>query len=236
MTFRSSLRNLFPAWFRAVTRNIKVLEIDYNHFQSAYQKKCITRGGSPIPWYTYPAIEYLSQLDFSEKVIFEYGCGYSTLFWSGRAKEVKCVEDNAAWADFIRSHRSPNVEIRFTNSKEEYVSEISRYAINFDVIVIDGEHYRLKCAQIAPTLLNPGGLIILDNSDHYFRTAQILREANLLQVDMTGFGPIQGCTWTTSLFFDRAFNFRPVDNIQPHPGIGSADSSEQERLIHEGEI
>ncbi len=32
-----------------------------------------------IPWYTYPAIEYLLSIDLSEMDVFEYGCGNSRL-------------------------------------------------------------------------------------------------------------------------------------------------------------
>ena len=43
------------------------------------EKVCLDRNGNPIPWYTYPAIEYLSQFDYSRKTIFEFGCGNSSL-------------------------------------------------------------------------------------------------------------------------------------------------------------
>ena len=33
--------------------------------RSIDEKVCLDRDGNPIPWYTYPAIEYLSQFDYS---------------------------------------------------------------------------------------------------------------------------------------------------------------------------
>jgi hypothetical protein len=226
---------IFPKWLLVVARYIKVLEFDYNHFQSAYQNRCIDRDGLAIPWYTYPAIEYLKQLDFSDKIVFEYGGGNSTFFWGSRAGKAICVEDNLDWAKYIESRKMGNVQVKYIPDKSEYVAEISRHVGGFDIIVIDGSHSRCKCAQIAITKLNPGGIIILDNSDHYFKSARILRDADLIQVDMTGFGPIQGCTWTTSIFFHRAFNTQPKNNRQPQLGIGSSPSSEQERALHEGD-
>lgn len=232
---RDSLRRLLPRWLRAVARYFKVLEVDYNHLQSAYKNECIDRDGSPIPWYTYPMIEYLRQLDFGRRVVFEYGGGNSTFFWASRAREVICVEDDAEWADYIRGRCYPNVSVKYVPGKLEYVAEITRYEDGFDVIVIDGSHSRCKCAQTALTKLNRGGMIVLDNSDHYYRTAQVLRDADLIQVDMTGFGPIQGCTWTTSLFLHRAFDIHPVGGKQPQPGIGSSPTSEPERIRREGD-
>lgn len=232
---KSLFKNLIPQWLRGVIRVIKVLEIDYNHFNSARLRSCIARDGLPLPWYTYPTIEYLNQLDFTDSVVFEYGGGNSTFYWASRAKEVICLEDDAEWAEHIRNAHHSNVSVRYVSDKEAYVTEISQYSQGFDVIVVDGAHSRCKCAQAALAKLNPGGMIILDNSDHYFRTAQVLREANLIQVDMTGFGPIQGCSWTTSLFLHREFNTPPIKNIQPKPGIGSSLSNEKDRMLHEGD-
>lgn len=35
--------------------------------RSIDEKVCLDRDGNPIPWYTYPAIEYLSQFDYRDK-------------------------------------------------------------------------------------------------------------------------------------------------------------------------
>ena len=40
--------------------------------RSIDDKVCVDKDGNPIPWYTYPAIEYLSQFDYSDKKIFEF--------------------------------------------------------------------------------------------------------------------------------------------------------------------
>ena len=144
------------------------------------------------------------------------------------------MEDNAAWADFIKNKHLSNADVKYISNKLDYVTEISKHEKGFDVIVIDGEHSRFKCAQVALSKLIPGGMVILDNSDHYFRTAQELRGSNLIQVDMSGFGPILGRTWTTSLFLHRDFSITPIGNIQPLPPIGSSPSSEEERTLHEG--
>ena len=40
--------------------------------RSMDEKLCRDRDGNPIPWYTYPVIEYLTQFDYTDKKIFEY--------------------------------------------------------------------------------------------------------------------------------------------------------------------
>lgn len=66
-----------------------------------------------------------------------------------------------------------------------------------------------------------GGVLILDNADWLPESSRLLREAGLLEIDMTGFVPIGGYTQTTSLFFDRSFDFPRRPGSQPQAGIGA---------------
>ena len=71
----------------------------------SFQKKIsVDAQGNPIPWYTYPAVEYLEQFDFSNKTIFEYGMGNSTLYWSRYAKKVICADNSQDWYQQITNH------------------------------------------------------------------------------------------------------------------------------------
>jgi hypothetical protein len=60
----------------------------------------------------------------------------------------------------------------------------------------------------------------LFHADPHPQSARALRDTGLLQLDLTGFVPISGCTWTTSFFFHRAFDFPPRRSQQPAAGIG----------------
>lgn len=211
---------IFPEPIRIARRCLKILEIDYGHIYTTKSKSAINKQGKPIPWFTYPAIEYIKQLDLADKVIFEYGSGNSTLFWGSRCQEVKSVEDNEEWYKKILEKVEENTEIKLEKDKAKYVKSISSYKENFDVIVIDGRA-RYDCAVEAIKKLKPGGLIILDNSNWYVRTTQLLREANFIQADMAGFVPITWEISVTSFFFHREFNFSPKNANQPKGVIGS---------------
>ena len=52
---------------------------DYGYFESIKVKLPVDKIGGPLPWYTYPAIEYIKQLDLTNKVVFEWGCGNSSV-------------------------------------------------------------------------------------------------------------------------------------------------------------
>lgn len=188
----------------------------YGHLRSRLRDDIIDEKGEPLPWYTYPAIEYLSGLDFSQKTVFEFGCGNSTLYWSARAKQVTAVEHDQGYFEYIGGRASRNVTLIHESDTAAYQSAIERSGARWDVIVIDGvTRTRSGCAALAVDRLAPGGLIILDNSDWFPETARFLREQGLLQVDMHGIVPRGKDTSTTSLFFDRAFTVEPKGERLP---------------------
>lgn len=198
---------------------LDILNNGYGFERSRAERMPVDSKGQPLPWYTYPAIEYIRQLDLSDKRVFEYGGGSSSRFWAGIAQSVVTVEKNKAWHDSIRASIPANVNLLWVPDNPAYERSILAFE-PFDVIVIDGSE-RYQCAGCAIERLKPGGLIILDNSDWYVKAAGRLRAFGLLQVDMTGFGPINCYTWTTSFFFHRDFSFRPRGATQPAHGTGS---------------
>ncbi|MDX2255901.1 MAG: hypothetical protein NW214_10320 [Pseudanabaenaceae cyanobacterium bins.39] len=215
------LRNIRPRAIGSALACMKILETDYGHFRSSSQYAAVDRHNQPIPWYTYPAIEYIRQLDFSHQNVFEYGSGNSSLFWANIAKSVISVEQDVQWYKKIsQAHKLPNLNIQLIEEEELYINHILTYEQNFDVIIIDGNFSRYKCAQSAIKKLQTGGLIILDNADWWVKTAAFLRSCNLIEVDMTGFSPINGYTLTTSFFLHREFNLKPKSRHQPEHGIG----------------
>jgi predicted O-methyltransferase YrrM len=217
---------------REASRLQDVLDSQYGHARTRRQRACVDRHGEPIPWYTYPAIEYLAQLDHADSSVFEFGSGNSTLFWGQRARNVVSVENDPDWSREVagRIGRSP-IELRLVEDLDDYAATIADADDAFDVIVVDGRR-RYSCAREAISRLRPGGLIVLDNSDWYPNTTAMLRAAGLIQVDMSGFGPINAYTWTTSLFLDRAFRPRPLaDRLPSTPNGGLVDYSDDDEEV-----
>lgn len=165
----------------------------------------------PTPWYTYPATEFLSHLNFSQLKVFEYGSGNSTLWWSKRAKQVTSVEIDETWSKKINdSLNTENSICLLEKDRQKYFSMASN---DFDIFVIDGS-YRRECLEHLVNLKKikenrcsgaAGLMLILDNSDQYPKSVQFLREKlGWIQVDFHGFGPINSYTWTTSIFINQA--------------------------------
>lgn len=210
-------------------RNFARLSVQFGQYKSMWRWSCVDRAGNPIPWYTYPATEYLKQLDLSDKTVFEYGSGNSTLFWAARARKVVSIENDRTWFDKIRTQAPSNVEYILRDEEAAYLDAIDAYPHSFDIIVIDGS-YRFECAKKALCKLSKGGFIILDNSDWMEDTTELLRAADLIEVDMSGFGPINGYTWTTSFFLSRDVQLRPAQKRQPQHSIGSVPHVNRDRV------
>jgi hypothetical protein len=213
-----------PLHWRHSLRAFRILTFEYGHLRSVSSGMPVDREGRPIPWYTYPAIEFIRQLDFGDRVVFEYGAGNSTLFWAGIARRVVSVEDDPEWHVRMLSRVPRNVELLLETDLRAFAEAVTRFDERFDVIVIDGaarQRTRLRCAGAALSRLKAGGVIILDNADWLPESSRLLRDAGLLEVDMTGFAPINGYVSTTSFFFDRAFGVRPKADRHPAPGVGA---------------
>lgn len=213
-----SKSEMFLASCTNILRNV------YGFTKAIEQGTPLDIAGNPLPLLTYPAIEYLVQFDLSNKTVFEYGAGSSTLFWQTRAKQVLSVENNLNWFNHLKPLVRNNVNLILVQG-DKFPWTIENTEQCYDIIVIDGAGYRYDCASAAVNRLCEGGLIVLDNADWHPNTAALLRAKGLLQVDMTGFKPGECHTSTTSLFFHRAFDFKPLNNRQPQYGMGA-------KLIH----
>ena len=64
------LKKIFQSRFIRILKNFVTLAFDYNQLGSMKKKNCLDKNNNPIPWYTYPAIEYLQNLDFAKKGFF----------------------------------------------------------------------------------------------------------------------------------------------------------------------
>jgi hypothetical protein len=225
----------------------KVLLSDQAYFSSVRNGELRDQENNYVPWFTYPAIEALKNWDLSEKRVFEYGSGYSTLFWASRAREVVSVEHNRGWYEKItglvpantrlilapidRDDDDPSPELR-----EQFKTYAEAIEGRFDIIVIDGyarSRVRYHCARAALPHLDANGLVILDNSDWLPATSMFLREANLIEIDLNGPVPGNSHAQTTSFFFTRAFNFRPAGPRQPLTPVGGRPDNWEKGLEQE---
>lgn len=198
------LKRLQPA--RKQARNFKSLAREYGQWRTIRDWDSVDSNGEPIPWYTYPATEFLSHINFSRFKVFEYGSGNSTLWWSKRAKQVTSVEDHDIWFRRINSKiaadSNNNITYRLEKGGQQYFSMATS---EYDIFLVDGSHRR-ECLEHIVTL-GGGVMLVLDNSDWYPKSVRFIKEKlGWMQVDFHGFGPINNYTWTTSIFINPALH------------------------------
>jgi hypothetical protein len=120
---------------------------------------------SRVPWLAFPAIEYLEPF-IAGKRIFEFGSGMSTLWFARTCQQVISAESDSAWYEIInrKSREMPNVQVIHAASKQDYLGSLATSGGKFDLILIDGL-YRSQCLDRVMPHLQPGGLLVVDDTD-----------------------------------------------------------------------
>ena len=170
-------------------------------------KSPVDSRGLPIPWLSYPAIEFLVARIQPEWCVFEYGSGNSTLWWAARVSNVVSCEHDSEWASFVEANRPENVTLLVKTVEDgSYAAAIQPYEECFDVVVVDGE-CRRDCVPFIERALNPGGFIVFDNTDRPKNqpATKQLEESGFKRVDFIGQVPGSVHTDATSVFY-RANN------------------------------
>lgn len=170
--------------------------------ESVRQSKPVNGTGAPIPWYSYPAIEFLEPRIRPGLRVFEYGSGWSTLWWAQRVAEVFSVEHDAQWSALVQPRLPSNARVALKTEAGGYVGEIDACGGEFDIVVVDGEH-RNQCARAAAARVKRTGAIVFDNSDRvsFSEGVRYLSDAGWLRIDFFGLIPCYAYKNCTSIFF-----------------------------------
>ena len=203
-------------------RHLQLLQIGHGFTRSASEHFSTDNWGRPLPWIARPVIDFLFQLDLSALTAFEYGGGASTFYWTRRCASVVCVESDKGWADRLKAELGPKVRVLLRDEPRAYASAILETSDFYDIILIDAAPtYRPECAGPAVERLSSRGMIILDDAPFYPETAAKLRAAGLIEVDMTGYSPLENNLQTTSLFLSKDFDLPRRANRSPAFPFGS---------------
>lgn len=113
--------------------------------------------GIQMPWYTRSCLEWLVTLPLGTMLVFEYGCGESSKWFTENCDLSFGVDSNSEWLPKLSGYD-------LSTTKEEYLSAIEQYVTpeGFDLIIIDGD-YRDDCTEHALKHLKKGGYLICDN-------------------------------------------------------------------------
>lgn len=173
-------------------------------FESWRTKRPIDREGKPIPWITYPCLAFLRSRVTPQMEVFEFGCGYSTLWWADRVSKVVCCEHDAEWYANMKNQIGTNVHLEFRQLGPDYAALIEQFPCRFHIVVVDGRD-RVSCIRHSVGSLAPDGVLLLDNSERpqYLPGIEFLIHHGFRRLDFEGPGPIVTDRWTTTIFYKR---------------------------------
>ena len=188
------------------------LRTEYGFLESSKTNVPMNNKNEVMPMYTYPCYEWLNSIDWTNSKVFEYGTGYSTIWWQNKNVDYHAVEDNKQWYDMIED----KTNINYKPGLHKYIQSIYDYNYKFDVIVIDGV-FRFDCIKPALDKIKNDGIIIVDNTDWHRNSKEELDKSDLIPIHFHGFKPLHVDSETTSCYINRKFN-KKAKSIIPMAG------------------
>jgi len=162
--------------------------------------------GSELPWMNYAVIAFLERRLNKTLSVFEYGSGYSTLFYARRVRNVISVEYDQAWIASIGPRLPPNANVLFVpdDVDGDYCRAIARSGDSFDVVVVDGKD-RENCVKQSMQALSSRGVIVLDDSQRakYAPAIAYAQENGYLTVDFEGLKPTESSWFRSTILYRR---------------------------------
>lgn len=210
----NAIRSIMTAILTPVLFSVRT-----GHFKSSFLMKAVSKNGKPIPWYTYPCIDFLSNQSYKDKNILEFGSGQSSLWWANIAKKILSLEGDKKRFEMLRLQIPNNIDLHYVSieSSKQCVSDVNSILSNnnvqeFDIIIIDGL-YRYEMIEIAMQHLADKGGIICDNSEGY-GFYEGFADSKFRRVDFYGYVPGVVLPHCTSIFFnDNCFLFDNSNSI-----------------------
>ena len=168
--------------------------IDIGWFNAFKTQSSIDQNKKPLPWVTYSFIDFISPRLNKTMKIFEYGSGFSTLFYAEHSQNVTTVEHNMEWYQKMKSLVPKNAEIFYCEEGIDglYSKAVKTKEEKYDLIIVDAND-RINCTKQALTALSDRGVIILDDSEReeYAEAFDFMALNNFKHLDFSGISP--GC-------------------------------------------
>jgi|LauGreSBDMM110SN_4_FD.fasta_scaffold01436_4 hypothetical protein len=216
-------------WF-VILANSRAIAFEFNQYNSAKNFNCVDKFQRPIPYFTYPAVEYLDNHNLNGLKIFEYGSGSSTLYFLRKGALVTSIEHNKDWHFKVtkKANNSNSLNCILTEDKSSYINRAE--ILGADIVVIDGK-YRTECTHYIIRMIEEKKLtfsmIIFDNSDWYPDSIlKIDKKTGWPRADFCGFSPTNRFNGATSIHLNpNKLLPRVISGIKPIYGTGGINEN-----------
>ena len=152
---------------------------------SVWWRPSRARDVQPLPWLSPEAVAFLESLLQPDFEVLEHGSGGSTLWFAERVKQVTAYEEDDNWRRAVKEKAPDNVRLfslTGMRAKFKFIEDAEA-----DLLLIDGDPVedRAEWLKNAPSLVKPGGYVVLDNANRpeYVKERKELTEyADLIEV------------------------------------------------------
>jgi precorrin-6B methylase 2 len=203
---------IFPKFslYLRVFRNLVMDETSYLYttgwMRTSLEKKPVDRDGLEVPWMNYSVVSFLKGRLKKDYRLFEYGSGYSTLFFARLVRSVTSVEHDDGWVQKIRECIPGNVELihKVNDVDGEYCRAILVTGQKYDVVIVDGRD-RVNCIRQSLNALSAGGVIVLDDThrENYRESFEHAKTKGFSALTIEGFKPKGVGAYKTTIFYRR---------------------------------
>jgi hypothetical protein len=173
-------------------------------FRSFKTKQSVDANGQPLPWCTYPFIDFIENRLNKQMNVFEYGSGNSTRWYAARVGNIKAVENDKSWFEFVKNQLPANASIVYQSVEdiESYTGEVSKSGQKYNIVIVDGRQ-RVRCVEQAIPNLATDGIIVFDNPErpNYKPAHDLLQQKGFRRIDFWGFAPIAAHRNCTAIFY-----------------------------------
>tara|TARA_B110000090_G_C13393570_1_gene450382 strand:+ start:2662 stop:3372 length:711 start_codon:yes stop_codon:yes gene_type:complete len=173
-------------------------------WESWKTKAPIDLNNNPLPWVTYSFIDFIKDRFKKDMIMFEYGSGNSTFYYSKKVKEVHTVEHDLGWFMKLEKAMPSNVSIKHT--KLEYGGDYAKSSLNsgvkYDIVIVDGRD-RVNCMINSLNAIKKNGVFILDDSERiaYKKGINELYNNGYKSIDLWGISPGLHYHKCTSIYY-----------------------------------
>lgn len=168
----------------------------------------VDKNDNPLPWVSYPFIQFIEPRLNKQIKLFEFGSGNSTLYYARKVAAVTSVEHHAGWYEKIEANMPANVQLFFCDLQPggEYCHFALKQRAKYDIIIVDGRD-RVNCCLNSIGALNENGIVVLDDSERekYAEAHTFLQQNGFKQIDFWGTAPAVDYLKCTTIFY-RAGN------------------------------
>lgn len=192
--------------------------VDQGWFLSARKRKSVGAEGKPLPWLTYPLINFIEPKLSKKFSMFEYGSGNSTMWFADHVGFIQSVDHDELWYRQVLTKLPSNATLMLEkidgdqsysaatflscDSENNYSSSVSRTGKLYDIILVDGV-YRSNSVVHSVKCLTKEGIIIVDNVDYVesLQATDYLKNAGFRRIDFWGMCPIVHHGSCTAVFY-----------------------------------